>query len=192
MPSKVWISPCLWQDIFSLFWMSFHSVHVVYKNSSLCAASLKNGGPCLVSQCLCEWIVRKEYSPELMLSPSHEGTHHANIVCGDSVISGFPVSEVRGLLDPLTKLIPSALVSRHLLVHCAWHAAYVQDVSLLASRLGIFSVVCDVAGILCRLEVHTPNVRPGNHIRWVWRAARVKKKCYHCWWYRNIWDVVVP
>lgn len=32
----------------------------------MCAASLKNGGPCLISHCLCEWIVNKQFSHEIV------------------------------------------------------------------------------------------------------------------------------
>lgn len=35
---------------------------LVYRNSSMCAASLKNGGPSLITHCLCQWLIKKEYS----------------------------------------------------------------------------------------------------------------------------------
>ena len=34
----------------------------------MCAASLKNAGPCLVSHCLCSWIVSVGYSPDFVIS----------------------------------------------------------------------------------------------------------------------------
>ena len=37
---------------------------------NMCAASLKNIGPCLISHCLCEWFIRKKVSPEFILQLS--------------------------------------------------------------------------------------------------------------------------
>lgn len=46
----------------------------VYRSSCLCAASLKNGGPSLISHCLCEWVVQMDYSPQCLHKlSSHEG-----------------------------------------------------------------------------------------------------------------------
>lgn len=39
---------------------------LVYRNSSICAASLKNAGPCLVSHCLCSWIVKMGFKPDIV------------------------------------------------------------------------------------------------------------------------------
>ena len=39
---------------------------IVYRNNSMCAASLKNGGPSLIGHYFGQWLVKRKYSPEIV------------------------------------------------------------------------------------------------------------------------------
>ena len=51
------------------------------------------------------------------------------IVNEDPLLHYIVPSEELDSLDPLFKLFPSALKEEDLFIHCAWHTAYVNDVS---------------------------------------------------------------
>lgn len=121
-------------DLFCFLYSGFHCIMIllVYKNSCLCAASLKNCGPCLISHSLCEWIINTKYSPlfiDQLLRDNESWCCSFFIVLIHVCKYFLPVpSHLTGLLDPLLKLLPDTLSKRHLLVHCAWQAAYASNV----------------------------------------------------------------
>ena len=47
----------------------------------MCAASLKNCGPCLITQCLCEWIVKMQYSPDVIRQMCMNNTNELESKC---------------------------------------------------------------------------------------------------------------
>lgn len=100
----------------------------------MCAASVKNCGPCLISHCLCEWIIKMKYSHECIEQMFFSGDQVKNkcrlIIVYNLYISILCCTSIQVLeLGPLLKLLPHSLNRRHLLVNCAWQAGYATNVS---------------------------------------------------------------
>ena len=61
---------------------SLSSWIIVYEEGNMSAAALKNGGLSLVTQCLCEWVLKEKIKPGMMFSISERNRKGAfNEIC---------------------------------------------------------------------------------------------------------------